>query len=207
MKFLNIFLFLWISFALLDPDPDSESGSGSTDLIESGSNPDQHHWNRVGIGLSFRPARQHRLAGRYDNSVPTRFLAPHIVLKFQHWTFKNWSFQCTYNFILYSILQKHILRVSLKVIKDKTLKWYYSCSFCTKYYLHMRKQHNIRKSCSASNDAVQWKAGTFNVTIMCFCSESSPVFTQYCTSCMQYQDTSICLIAWTKKKTQNRIFP
>jgi hypothetical protein len=29
---------LWVIFALLDPDPDS--GSGSTDLIESGSNPD-----------------------------------------------------------------------------------------------------------------------------------------------------------------------
>ncbi len=30
---------MWVIFALLDPDPDSESGSGSTDLIESGSNP------------------------------------------------------------------------------------------------------------------------------------------------------------------------
>ncbi len=28
--------------------------------------------NRVGIGLSYRPARLHRLAGRYDNAVPTR---------------------------------------------------------------------------------------------------------------------------------------
>ncbi len=37
-----IFLFLWVIFALLDPDqdPDSESEYGSTDLIESGSNPD-----------------------------------------------------------------------------------------------------------------------------------------------------------------------
>jgi hypothetical protein len=32
--------------------------------------------NRVGIGLSYRPARLHRLAGQYDNSVPSRFLAP-----------------------------------------------------------------------------------------------------------------------------------
>ena len=32
--------------------------------------------NRIGIGLSYRPARLHRLAGRYDNAVPTRFLAP-----------------------------------------------------------------------------------------------------------------------------------
>jgi hypothetical protein len=52
--------------------------------------------NRVGMGLSYRPARLHRLAesipgllrslkiptraGRYDNPTPTRFLAPHILL-------------------------------------------------------------------------------------------------------------------------------
>ncbi len=36
-KKLNIFLFLWVIFALLDPDPDFESGYGSTDLM----NPDQ----------------------------------------------------------------------------------------------------------------------------------------------------------------------
>ncbi len=30
---------MWVIFALLDPDPDSESGS--TDLIESGSNPEK----------------------------------------------------------------------------------------------------------------------------------------------------------------------
>jgi hypothetical protein len=41
MKFLDFFLLLWVLFALLDPDPDSESGS--TDLIESGSNPDPKH--------------------------------------------------------------------------------------------------------------------------------------------------------------------
>ncbi len=34
MKFHNFFLFLWVIFALMDPDPES------TDLIESGSNPD-----------------------------------------------------------------------------------------------------------------------------------------------------------------------
>jgi hypothetical protein len=40
----QIFSILWVIFALLDPDPDS--GSGSTDLIESGSNPDpnQKRW-------------------------------------------------------------------------------------------------------------------------------------------------------------------
>jgi hypothetical protein len=32
--------------------------------------------NRVGTGLSYWPARLHRLAGRYNNLVPTRFLAP-----------------------------------------------------------------------------------------------------------------------------------
>ncbi len=38
MKFFNFFLFLWVSFSLLDPDPDCESGSGygSRDTIESG---------------------------------------------------------------------------------------------------------------------------------------------------------------------------
>ncbi len=43
MKFLNFFLLFWVIFALLDPDPDSEYGSGSgfTDMLESGSNPDQ----------------------------------------------------------------------------------------------------------------------------------------------------------------------
>jgi hypothetical protein len=42
------FQFLWVIFifALLDPDQDqdSESGYGSTDLIESGSNPDPKRW-------------------------------------------------------------------------------------------------------------------------------------------------------------------
>jgi hypothetical protein len=32
--------------------------------------------NRVGIGLSYRPTRLHRLATRYDNSVPTQLLSP-----------------------------------------------------------------------------------------------------------------------------------
>jgi hypothetical protein len=32
--------------------------------------------NRVGIRLSYLPARLHRHVGRYDNLVPTRFLAP-----------------------------------------------------------------------------------------------------------------------------------
>ena len=41
MKFLNFLLLLWVIFALLDLDLDSKNGSGSTDLIESGSNPDQ----------------------------------------------------------------------------------------------------------------------------------------------------------------------
>jgi hypothetical protein len=39
IKFLKKILFLFAICALLDPDPDS--GYGSTDLIESGSNPDQ----------------------------------------------------------------------------------------------------------------------------------------------------------------------
>ncbi len=30
--------------------------------------------NQVGIGLSYGPAKLHRLMGRFDNSVPTRFL-------------------------------------------------------------------------------------------------------------------------------------
>jgi hypothetical protein len=33
--------------------------------------------NRVGTGLSNRLARLHRLAGRYDNSFPTRGLSTH----------------------------------------------------------------------------------------------------------------------------------
>ncbi len=32
--------------------------------------------NREGIGLSYRPAKLHRLAGRYYNPIPTQFLAP-----------------------------------------------------------------------------------------------------------------------------------
>ncbi len=40
--------------------------------------------NRVGIRLSHRPARLHRLACRYDISVLNRFQPPKIVLKFQH---------------------------------------------------------------------------------------------------------------------------
>jgi hypothetical protein len=39
MKFLNLFLFLWVIFA--------GSGFGSSDLIESGSNPDPKHWVRL----------------------------------------------------------------------------------------------------------------------------------------------------------------
>jgi hypothetical protein len=48
MKFLNLFLFLWVIFALLDLDPDYESGSISTDLIEyeSNSDPDPIHWRK-----------------------------------------------------------------------------------------------------------------------------------------------------------------
>ncbi len=32
--------------------------------------------NRVEIGMPYRPGRLHRRTGRYDNSVPTQFLAP-----------------------------------------------------------------------------------------------------------------------------------
>ncbi len=31
MKFINFFLCLWVTVALLDPDPDCESGHGSRD--------------------------------------------------------------------------------------------------------------------------------------------------------------------------------
>jgi hypothetical protein len=41
MKFLNFFLFVG-HFAPLDPD----SGFGSTNLIESGSNPDPKLWSQ-----------------------------------------------------------------------------------------------------------------------------------------------------------------
>jgi hypothetical protein len=44
MKFINFFLFVRVSFALLISDPNRESGSGSRDPIESGSNPDPQHW-------------------------------------------------------------------------------------------------------------------------------------------------------------------
>ncbi len=49
MKFLNFFLFLCVSFALLDLDLDSYSvsGYGSTDLIKSGSSPDPKHCSEV----------------------------------------------------------------------------------------------------------------------------------------------------------------
>jgi hypothetical protein len=42
MRFLKLFLLFGAIFAPLDPDPGSgyESGYGSTDLIESGANPD-----------------------------------------------------------------------------------------------------------------------------------------------------------------------
>ncbi len=40
MQFLNFFLLLWLTFALLDPDPGFWKVSGSTDLIEYGSSPD-----------------------------------------------------------------------------------------------------------------------------------------------------------------------
>jgi hypothetical protein len=42
MKFFTYLLLLWVIFAFLDPD--SESRSGTTDLIESGSNPDPKYW-------------------------------------------------------------------------------------------------------------------------------------------------------------------
>jgi hypothetical protein len=44
IKISSFFLLLWVIFAFLDPDPDSESEYGSTDLIESGSEPDPKHW-------------------------------------------------------------------------------------------------------------------------------------------------------------------
>ncbi len=44
MKFINLFLFLWVIFALLDPDVDSESGSGFMDPIGSDPDTDPQHW-------------------------------------------------------------------------------------------------------------------------------------------------------------------
>jgi hypothetical protein len=68
MKFLNFFLFLWVIFALLDTDPDSESGYVSTDLIDSGSNPDSDpkqgtaeifRLHRSSLGYSVRHEGKH----------------------------------------------------------------------------------------------------------------------------------------------------
>jgi hypothetical protein len=50
MKFLYIFLLLWVIFTLLDPDAKSESGYGSTDLIDSGSNSESRSETLVTIG-------------------------------------------------------------------------------------------------------------------------------------------------------------
>ncbi len=46
----KFFLLVWVIFALLDPDLDLDSdyGSGSTDLIQSGSNPDPKPCFQVG---------------------------------------------------------------------------------------------------------------------------------------------------------------
>jgi hypothetical protein len=67
MKFLNFCLFLWVIFALLDPDPDSESGS--TDLIESGSNPDRDpdlkHWPETERRVRFA---QHHASVRFSTT-------------------------------------------------------------------------------------------------------------------------------------------
>ncbi len=64
MKFLIFFLLLWVIFALLGPDPDSESGYGSTDLIESGSNPDPEH-----CCLDLEPEQRSGKSLRVDLSV------------------------------------------------------------------------------------------------------------------------------------------
>jgi hypothetical protein len=37
-------LFLWVTFAFMDPDPDSPSGSESTDPIDFGSNTEPKYW-------------------------------------------------------------------------------------------------------------------------------------------------------------------
>ncbi len=54
LKFLNLFLFLCVIFALLDPDPDYESESRSTDLIESesDSDPDPIPWRKTNAKAS-----------------------------------------------------------------------------------------------------------------------------------------------------------
>ncbi len=81
--------------AILYPSCMSELLSQKFSLIEAGpfarileGSEGEGARNRVGIGLLYRAAKLHRLAGLYDNSVPSRFLLgsqpPQIVLKFEH---------------------------------------------------------------------------------------------------------------------------
>jgi hypothetical protein len=44
MRFINLFLCLWVIFALLDPDPDCESGFGYGSRDPSNPDPDPLHW-------------------------------------------------------------------------------------------------------------------------------------------------------------------
>jgi hypothetical protein len=64
--------------------------------------------NREGIGLSYRLARLHRLAGRYNISVPTRFLAPIDCSKMPG--------------LVYSSLQRTNTENWKKIFKEKELR-------------------------------------------------------------------------------------
>jgi hypothetical protein len=84
MKFINFFRFLWVIFAFLEPDPDSESGSRSTDLIESGSNPDP--------GIASASKTLHESAGHnvIQKSLGT-FLKHNIPLMRKSGRFGKWA--------------------------------------------------------------------------------------------------------------------
>jgi hypothetical protein len=61
-NFLIFIIFWWVIFALLDPDPNSESGSISTDLIESGSNPDPQQCTKL-FRCHWIPTREESFSG------------------------------------------------------------------------------------------------------------------------------------------------
>ncbi len=51
-------------------------GSDNFQLVAEFINPDWGDKVNFGIGLSYRPARLHGLAGRYDNPMPELTLSP-----------------------------------------------------------------------------------------------------------------------------------
>ncbi len=52
------------------------------DIVDSGIVPDWGDKVDPGIGLSYRPARLHRLAGLYVNPMPESTISPISVAKF-----------------------------------------------------------------------------------------------------------------------------